>query len=68
VSPIFETRFGFHIAQVLEHRPEGLQPLSEVRERIAAGLYEERRSKVIARFVDELTARASIQIERETKS
>jgi hypothetical protein len=64
ISQIFETRFGLHIAQVLEHRPAGPQPLSEIRDQLAAALYEERQAKVVARFVDELTAHSDIREER----
>src|SRR6185437_1642834 len=31
-SPIFETRFGFHIVEVMERRAAGTQPLSEIRD------------------------------------
>jgi peptidyl-prolyl cis-trans isomerase C len=64
ISPIFETGFGFHIAQLLERRPAGPQPLSEIRDRLSAALYEERQAKLVARFVDELTARSEIREER----
>jgi len=42
ISPIFETRFGFHIVQVLEKRPAGIQPLSEVYDAIANAIYQSR--------------------------
>jgi parvulin-like peptidyl-prolyl isomerase len=62
-SPIFETRFGFHILEVTERRAAGIQPLSEVREHLAATLFEERRRKVIARYIDDVAARSDIQLE-----
>jgi peptidyl-prolyl cis-trans isomerase C len=39
---IFETRFGFHIAQMVEIRPEEILPLREVYDRIAETLYQQR--------------------------
>jgi parvulin-like peptidyl-prolyl isomerase len=42
ISPIFETRFGLHIVQVLEKRPAGIQPLGEVYDAIANAIYQSR--------------------------
>lgn len=39
---IFETRFGFHIAQMVEIRPEEILPLREVYDQIAETLYQQR--------------------------
>ena len=41
-SPIFETRFGFHIVRVMEKRAPGIQPLSEVYDAISDFLYRSR--------------------------
>lgn len=41
-SPIFETRFGLHIVRLLEKRPPGIQPLSEVYDAISNYLYRTR--------------------------
>jgi peptidyl-prolyl cis-trans isomerase C len=46
VSPIFETRFGLHIALLLEKRPAGIRPLSEVYDEIADALYRARLEKI----------------------
>jgi parvulin-like peptidyl-prolyl isomerase len=59
-SQVFETRFGFHIVEVTDRRPAGIQPLSEVRGRLAAALLEERRRKAVARYVDEVSAKSEI--------
>lgn len=45
VSPIFETRFGLHIALLLEKRPAGIRPLSEVYDEIEDALYQVRLEK-----------------------
>jgi parvulin-like peptidyl-prolyl isomerase len=38
ISPLFETRFGFHLALVTEKRGPGILPMSAVYEQIAAFL------------------------------
>ena len=61
VSDIFRSPFGFHIAKVYEHKPEGIAPLSEAREEIERHLLRERQQQTIAQFVDGLRARADIR-------
>jgi peptidyl-prolyl cis-trans isomerase C len=46
VSPIFETRFGLHIALLLEKRPAGIRPLSEVYDEVADVLHRARLEKM----------------------
>jgi peptidyl-prolyl cis-trans isomerase C len=41
-SPVFQTRFGLHIVRMLEKRPPGIQPLSEVYDAISKYLYRSR--------------------------
>lgn len=41
-TDIFESRFGFHIARLMEKRPEGILPLREVYDQIADELYRQR--------------------------
>jgi peptidyl-prolyl cis-trans isomerase C len=60
-SQVFETRFGLHIVEVADRRPAGIQPLSEVRDRLAAALLDERRRKAVARFVEEVSALSTIE-------
>lgn len=67
-SPIFETRFGFHIVEMTERRPAGIRPLSEVRDQLAAALLEERRRKAVARYIDEVAARSTIQFDSAAAS
>jgi hypothetical protein len=61
VSGIFRTPFGFHVAKVIEYRPEGIPKLDDVREQIANVLYAEKRQRAIDRFVDQLRAKAVIE-------
>ncbi len=60
-SPVFETPFGFHIVLVVDRRPGGVRPFAEVREALAAELYNRRRQQAISAFVKGLWARAEIQ-------
>ena len=46
VSPIFETRFGLHIALLLEKRPAGIRPLCEVYDEIADTLHQAKLEKI----------------------
>jgi peptidyl-prolyl cis-trans isomerase C len=41
-TDIFETRFGLHIARLIEKRPEEILPLREVYDQIAEELYRQR--------------------------
>ena len=46
VSPIFETRFGLHIALLLEKRPAGIRPISEVYDEVVDALHRAKLEKV----------------------
>jgi parvulin-like peptidyl-prolyl isomerase len=60
-SPIFETRFGWHIAQAGERRPAGVRPLSEAAPMIANALLNEAKERLLAARLDELHSRASVR-------
>jgi parvulin-like peptidyl-prolyl isomerase len=61
VSGVFRSVFGFHIAKLLERRPPGLRPLSEVRERIEQGLWQDRKERAGLNLLQELRAKADIR-------
>jgi parvulin-like peptidyl-prolyl isomerase len=61
VSGVFRTEFGFHIAKVLEKRPEGILPFELVREHIEQHLMVEKRQAALHRFVDDLRAKADVR-------
>ncbi len=42
ISPIFETQFGFHLAQLIDRRPAGILPLCDVYELVSELLYRRR--------------------------
>ena len=60
-SPIFRSPFGFHIARVLDRRPEGIRPLGAVRDAIEQAIHRERTEESVAKFVAELRSRARIE-------
>lgn len=47
ISHVVKTQFGYHLIQVVEHRPEGYRPFSEVRSEILEQLLQERGDKVM---------------------
>lgn len=59
-SGVFQTVFGFHIAKVIDRRPEGLRPLKDVASEIEKELLNDRRSKALEAAVDALRERASV--------
>lgn len=59
-SGVFQTVFGFHIAKVIDRRPEGLRPLKDVASEIEKELLNDRRTKALEAAVDALRERASI--------
>lgn len=61
ISDIFRSPFGFHIAKVYEHKPEGIASLGEAREEIERHLLRERQQQAIAAFVDGLRTKADIR-------
>ena len=63
ISGIFRTPFGFHIAKVIERRPEGPLSLEEVSERIGQHLLEEKRRRAMEQYLDKLWAKAEIRDE-----
>ena len=58
ISEIFTTPFGQHIVKLYEKKPEGLAPLSEVKEPITQELMQEKKNKILEDHVDK-TSRGS---------
>lgn len=68
ISPVFESRFGYHVVLVEDVRPEGMIPFEEAKEMIREELLKERTQQVLAE-VQELTQQlrgaSSISVNRE---
>ncbi len=60
-SEVFQTVFGFHIAKLVDRRPEALRPLKDVAVEIRQELLNDRRTKALENAVDELRERASVE-------
>ncbi|HUT28602.1 MAG TPA: peptidylprolyl isomerase [Sedimentisphaerales bacterium] len=60
-SPVFRTRFGFHIARVYDRRPAAVAPLKQVKPRVVSELKEQMRNQTIDEFVDQLKNKADIK-------
>jgi len=61
VSDVFPTEFGYHVVKVLDRRPEGIRPFTEVRREIEDALWTERKNARIGEIVDGLRVGAVIE-------
>jgi len=61
LSGVFPTRFGFHVAKVLDRKPRAPYPLDDVRDHIREQLISQRRNKAIEDHLDQLRAKATIE-------
>ena len=61
VSDVFETPFGFHIAQVFERRPARVQALGEVGEQTRRRLVDDRNHQAMEHLLRDLRQRATIE-------
>ncbi|MCL1922137.1 MAG: peptidylprolyl isomerase [Kiritimatiellaeota bacterium] len=63
VSDIIETQFGYHIIQKTDHETGGEADFDDVREQIRDLIRHARRGAAMTAYVDELKAKAQIEIE-----
>lgn len=61
VSPVVESRFGFHIIQMLEHRPPGVVPFEQVKDRIGSVLKDKQTSEAVQAQVQTLRSKAKVE-------
>lgn len=61
-SGIFRTVFGFHIATVTQRKPDGYEPLDELRPVLARRILEERRSRVVEAVIQQALRAAIIEV------
>ena len=61
VSPIFRSVFGYHIAKLVDRKPEGVRPLAEVQSQIEEMLMAQRREQALEEYLDALRAKASVE-------
>jgi parvulin-like peptidyl-prolyl isomerase len=60
LTPVFQTRFGYHIAIVYDIKSQGILPLDEVRVYVERILHKGRQDKEIARRLEALRSKAVI--------
>lgn len=65
ISPVVKTPYGFHMFQVLERRPAGQFPLSEVEGEIRAKLREVRGKAIFERWFEDLKKKATIKVDQK---
>ena len=62
VSDIIETQFGYHIICKTDHEPMGEADFDQVREKIRDFLRHARRGEAMTAYVEELKAKATIEM------
>jgi peptidyl-prolyl cis-trans isomerase C len=60
LSEIVETRYGYHLIEVLTKEPDALIPFRDVRDRLAADLATEKRRLAVEAFIGTLKAAATV--------
>ncbi|RLB24368.1 MAG: hypothetical protein DRG76_01640 [Deltaproteobacteria bacterium] len=66
ISPIVKSPYGYHIFEVLEVEPGGLQPLKEVAAQIQSKLYAEAREKEFKQWLDRIRGQTKVQVFKYT--
>jgi peptidyl-prolyl cis-trans isomerase C len=61
VSPVVETRFGFHLIKVAEKQPEGTYSLDQVKPQIQQMLIREKVQQLMEKDIENLKANAEIK-------
>lgn len=61
VSDIVETRFGYHLIQITDRRPEGTISYEDAKPRIAQNIKKEKEGQVVRDHIDKLRAKAEIK-------
>ena len=62
LSEVVQTKFGFHIIKVVDKKPGGIAPLSEVKDFITKFLQMEMSKKKLALHMKELKEKAKIEV------
>lgn len=63
MSPVTATRFGLHLIQLVDRKPESVRPFSEVRESIISKLRADYRRDYMAAWERQLIESADIQVD-----
>ena len=60
IGDILQTKFGYHIIQVLEHEDAETKPLADVKDKIREELERQKRSEATREYIETLKADANI--------
>lgn len=61
VSDIVETRFGYHLIKVVDHKPEKKAVFAEIKERVTEKLKKQRVQQEIGDYIKKLREKATIE-------
>jgi len=61
VSPIFATRFGFHIVKMIEKKPEGIVPFEEAVDHARERVQQQLRDEAVEIYLDSLREKATVE-------
>lgn len=67
ISPIVETRFGYHVIKAVDREAGGVMPFDEIREGIVDYLTEKHKQEAIEQLVTDLRAGATISFADSTR-
>lgn len=62
IGPVVETRFGYHVIEVLDHKDAGKATLAVVKEQIGRRLTQQKKEQALEAYIDSLKAAATIVI------
>ena len=65
ISPIVETKYGFHIFKVTKKKPQRLQNIDEIRTEITHKIQSEKETAEYQKFINQLKNRLRPQINYE---
>ena len=61
IGPVVESRFGYHVIQVLERSEAGSKPMAEAKPKILKHLNDQKKQGLMKTYVDGLRAKAEIK-------
>ena len=60
ISPIVETKFGYHIIKVTDHQEAGVKSLSDVKDQLQGYLTAQKKREALVAYIEELKKNADV--------